>query len=45
MEAYADEPLANTEWLAEYEKKQISSRKRSHELEERLELVSTVNLW
>ena len=43
--AYADEPLADEEWIKKYEEEVVETYKLEHELRERLEGSVQVDSW
>eukprot|EP00795_Rhopilema_esculentum_P007280 gene7280-biopygen641 len=45
VEPYADEPLADEEWLRNYLAKKVSDQKRYHEFEQRLKLAISLDQW
>lgn len=45
MEPYADEPLANKEWLAQYEKDMAESEMLEEKFKDRLRGMTPVSEW
>ena len=45
MDVYADEPLADEEWFAEYEKRREEGKQHLEKLSCRLDGVESVNSW
>ena len=45
VEPYSDEPLADEEWLQNYQAKKSYDQKRYHEFEQRLKLAISLDQW